>query len=171
MSGLRQVFEDREESGWSSQSSWCSLLMLTAPLLCAGPALGPGHPAGNEIHADLPLTDEETEAQRGHTARKGQPGGHACSCAGLCPLQGPGPSQGDARGWVEKPSERDAVQAQGRVRLRAAGPGWSEQGHLWGRPLPEFSKPSPTPDQPQGPGPAGSYKAWVGRGDPETEES
>lgn len=72
--------------------------------------------------------------------------------AGWSPVRGcTGPGQGQAQ--------------TSRASLVRAG------AHLWGQTLPEFSKPSPTPDQPQGPGPAGSYKAWAGCGDPETEES
>lgn len=37
-----------------------------------GPVVDPGDTVGNETNTDPHLTDEETEAHRGHTARKGQ---------------------------------------------------------------------------------------------------
>lgn len=115
-----------------------------------GTVVGPGDPAGNETTL-IRVTDKETEAQRGHTARKGQSLEVVLALVLPMFLQGPGPPQAMPLAGVERPSDRAGLwEPKAESGSGQPGQSWSEQGHRWwGWALPEFSKPSPTQVSPR----------------------
>lgn len=132
----------------------------------------PGETAGKETNTDLSLTNKENEAREATLPGKTGPRGCACSlCCIRVPYRALGLPHVMPLAGVEKPSETvhspgwNQAQTSGASADQSRGIGWGR-----GQTLREFPKPSSTPSQPPGLGPAGSYKFWAGWG-PQTKGS